>query len=117
MDTNTDETVESSFFGLVIKPKYQYKTVLRDELLLTRAIIDPSSTPDQKATLFATIDNRLVPLASLDGATITSLPLNTQLYPSTEIKFKVTGDVPVHVTGYYSPSVRSDPPDFISHQD
>lgn len=107
-------TEESTFFGMVLKPKYEYKTVLKSELLLTRAIIDPDALPSQSAKLYVTIDNHMIPAACLDGAITTSLPLNIQLFSSTEIKFKVSGDVPIHISGFYTPSIKIQGPDFIS---
>jgi hypothetical protein len=96
-------TSASTFFGIVVDPVYQYKTLLKDALLLTRAVIDPSAQRDQTATLSLQINDGRGPLCQLDGSLVTTVPLNTQLHPGTDICFTVAGDSPIHVTGFYEP--------------
>ena len=35
-----------TFFGLLVKTGFDYKTLLKEELLLTRAIITPDAQPN-----------------------------------------------------------------------
>jgi hypothetical protein len=92
---------ESTFFGIVVEPNYDYKTLLRDTLLLTRAVIDPNAQPGQTARLILQIDQSRGPLCQLDGGVITTVPLNVQIHSGADIVLTVNGDVPIHVTGFY----------------
>jgi hypothetical protein len=94
---------QSTFFGLIVEPSFQYKTLLKDVLLLTRAVIDPVAGPDQTARLILQIDSSRAPICQLDGRSVTTVPLNTQIFPGVDVVFAVAGDVPVHVSGFYEP--------------
>ena len=76
-----------TFFGLLVKTGFDYKTLLKEELLLTRAIISPDAEPNQTASLFLKTDGKRVPLCHLDGSTITTCPLNITLFPGMECIF------------------------------
>ncbi|KAK8898624.1 peptidylprolyl isomerase fpr3 [Tritrichomonas musculus] len=104
---------ESTFFGLVINPNFDYKTLLKDDLLLTNAVIDPDASPEQTARLLIKVDNTRVPLCQLDGSRITCVPLNIQLFSGAEVVFNVAGDSPIHVSGFYTPQNDVEPPDFM----
>lgn len=105
---------ESTFFGLVVNPNFDYKTLLKDDVLLTNAVIDPEALPEQTARLLIKVDNTRVPLCQLDGSHVTCVPLNVQLFSGVEVVFNVAGDCPIHVTGFYSPQNDTEPPEFIS---
>ncbi|OHT09538.1 hypothetical protein TRFO_21593 [Tritrichomonas foetus] len=109
-----NRTIESTFFGLVVNPNFDYKTLLNDDVLLTNAVIAPEALPEQTARLLIKVDNTRVPLCQLDGSRVTSAPLNIQLFPGVEIVFNVAGDCPIHVSGFYSPHISTEPPQFIS---
>ena len=97
------KTQESTFFGLVVNPNFDYKTLLHDDLLLTNAVIAPEASSSQNSRLLIKVDNNRVPLCHLDGSDVTYAPLNVQLFAGNEIVFNVSGDVPIHVSGFYTP--------------
>ena len=105
---------ESTFFGLVVNPNFDYKTLLKDDVLLTNAVIDPGASPEQTARLLIKVDNTRVPLCQLDGKRVTCVPLNIQLFSGVEVVFNVAGDCPIHVSGFYSPQNEAESTDFMS---
>ena len=68
----------STFFSLSLKPNLQYTTLLEDDLILTRAVIDPEALEDAAARLFMKIGNREFALCQLTG-TYTTAPLNINI--------------------------------------
>jgi hypothetical protein len=99
-------SIHSTFFGLVVQPSFQCKTLLKDTLLLTRAVIDPEASANAAARLILAIDKSKAPLCDLDGRDVLSVPLNIQLFPGVEIVFTVQGNCPIHVSGFYEPCVE-----------
>lgn len=104
---------ESTFFGLIVNPNFDYKTLLKDDLLITNAVIDPEAAPEHTSRLLLKVDNKRVPLCQLDGRNVTCTSLNISLLSGAEIVFNVSGDCPIHVTGFYSPPNEIETPTFI----
>ena len=90
----------STFFGLVVKPGFEYKTTIKEDLIVTRAIISPDAVPKQTARLIMRVDGRRVPLCHLDSTDVTTCPLHVYLFPGMECIFTVAGDCPIHITGF-----------------
>ena len=90
----------STFFGLVLKPGFEYKTIVKEDLIVTRAVISPEAEPKQTARLLMRTDGRRVPLCHLDSTNVTTCPLHVYLFPGMECIFTVAGDCPIHITGF-----------------
>ena len=93
----------STFFSLSLNPSLSYTTILEDDLVLTRAVIDPDALDGSAARLLMKNGNREVALCQL-SASYTTAPLNIELIASkSKISFRVAGDTPIHISGYYPP--------------
>ena len=94
----------STFFGIILNPGFEYKTLLMDELVITRAIIDPAIEEINKTSrLYVKIDKKRIPICQLFSGESSSCQLNIAIQKGEEISFDVVGDCPVHVSGYYAP--------------
>ena len=98
-------SAQSTFFGVVVPAEYSFRTLLKDTLLITRAVILPTADPDAHARLILEIGKEVAPICELNARDVTSAPLNVQLFPGTDVGFTVRGNADVHVTGYYEPAV------------
>lgn len=94
----------STFFGIVIKPNTQSQTQLKTDLMLTMAVIDPSAGPNDVSRLIMILDqNDAAILCQLDGSEVTSMGLNIQILSGVSVSFKVAGNAPIHLSGFYPP--------------
>lgn len=106
-------TTKSTFFGVVVQCEYTFRTLLKDTLLLTRAVISPTAEPDAHARVILEIDKEAGPICELNGTDAISVPLNIQLFPGIDVGLTVRGNADVHITGYYEPAV-DDSGEFVS---
>jgi hypothetical protein len=107
-----EDTVYSTFFGMVVRPNFKHKAALKNVLLLTRAVIAPEASPSDWSRLFLSINKSRVVVCQLDGRTVTSVPLNIQLFPGTDVVFSVAGSAAIHLSGFYEPKIDPKSPDF-----
>ena len=93
----------STFFSLSLNPNLAYSTTLEDDLIITRAVIDPDALDGSTARLFMKLGNREFALCQL-SASYTTAPLNIEIFASeSKLSFRVAGDTPIHISGYYPP--------------
>lgn len=95
--------MNNTFFGAKIIPNNYYKAHTRHDLVLTRAILDPEASEDTHSRLFLQIEKTDGPIADLYGSQNISLPLNIHVSAGFQITFRVAGDAPVYVSGYFEP--------------
>lgn len=96
--------MESTFFGVVVKPGFVFKSLFKDELFLTKAVIDPEATAEQTSRLFINIDHKNMPICQLDGQNILQAEFFVQIYPGMEVILTAVGDCPIHLSGFFPPS-------------
>ena len=102
----------STFFSLSLNPNLSYSTTLEDDLIITRAVIDPDALDGSTARLFMKLKNREFALCQL-SASYTTAPLNIEILASdskSSLSFRVAGDAPIHISGYYPPKNEKSKP-------
>lgn len=91
----------SSFFGAKVVPNNYYRGLIRDDLVITRAVIDPEAPETAHSRLFIQIEKTEGPVADLYATQNVSVPLNIHVSAGFTLTLRVAGDAPVHVSGYF----------------
>jgi hypothetical protein len=86
-----------------LDPGFQYKTLLKDSLLLTRVVIDPGASGRDFSLLVLGLEKSRAPVCQVDGSEVLSVAVNIQVLAGVEIFFSVQGSAAVHVSGFYEP--------------
>lgn len=93
----------STFFGIVLVPGFDYRTLLNDELLITRAVLSPDCLSGS-ATLIVSFGKKRVSICQLSSDCSSSCALNIAAQKGDEIVLSSVGDCSIHVSGFYAPA-------------
>jgi DNA mismatch repair ATPase MutL len=99
---------DTSFFAVEVDPKKALSQSLFFPVKLAQVIISPTAKDGDRSTLFAIVDDKKWPLATLTAGKVDQLPLRLTFDEGINLTFIVSGSASIFVYGNYGTSDDQD---------